>query len=245
MQTMMTLLRLAALSLAAFALDGPAQANGDLRQSYTISVAGLKIGTMELAVNTSGDRYTARGRVQGGGLVGAFLKVSFDGTSSGTIRSDGTLRPAVYRATSGTGDRARDVEMRYTSGTPSTVVFQPPRRAPRPWDVTPGSQGGTVDPISASYDILRDHPIGAACDRVIRIFDGARGSQIRIGPRRDEGTNSTCAGVYTRGAGFSPKRLAEQTNFEFVLHFDRSTGMMRVTRFELDSILGQAVARRR
>ncbi|MEO1313784.1 MAG: DUF3108 domain-containing protein [Pseudomonadota bacterium] len=237
--------RLAALCLGALVAATPVLGNGDARQSYTISVAGLRVGTMEMAVNTSGSRYTARGKVTGGGLVGVFVNVSFDGTASGSMRGDGSLMPASYRATSGSGRKAQSVDMKYAGGTPTGASFSPPRRPAKPWDVAPPSQGGTLDPISAAYDILRDRPVGTACGRSIRIFDGARASQIRIGARRDDGALSSCAGVYSRGAGFSPKRLEEQRDFRFVIYYDRSAGEMQVTRFELDSILGQAVARRR
>lgn len=224
-----------ALGLAMSGVAGSAEE----RQLYDVAVGGLRIASLELAVNVENGNYTAKGQVASRGLVGAIASFSYGGTSSGRILGVGRLQPVRYDGVQINNNR-RDVRVVYNDGTPTEVVWTPKRRT-RDWNIDPAEQGGTLDPISATYALLQDMPRGTACERSIEIYDGHQRSRIRIGPEQLVGEGRlSCAGTYTRVAGYSPARMAEKVDFPFTLFYDIVGGRMRVSGFELESIIGPA-----
>lgn len=230
---------LALLSVAA----APAQALEERRQVYDVSVRGLKAAELEMAVNVEGDAYTVKALVRGGGLVGLFTDFSFGGVASGRIRPGGGLAPVVYQGVE-TGDSDRTTVINFRGGNPVSVKFSPPRES-KQRDVEPRGLKGVLDPISASFSLLDDAPVGEACGRTIKVYDGLKLSKVIIGERRQERGGWACGGVYRRVSGFSRSQMEKQVDFPFTLHYRETDGMMRITRFSVETKVGDAVARRR
>ena len=138
-----------------------------------------------------------------------------------------------------------DVTTGTSAGGRVTGHKQTPPIPRRDFDVSHDSLRGVVDPVSATYALLMDRPVGRACGRRLDIFDGTRLSRITVGARKASGDGWQCSGVYLRVAGYPPGKMAEQTRFPFTLFYDEVDGMMRVREFRTDSIVGDAVARRR
>ncbi|WP_157966335.1 DUF3108 domain-containing protein [Oceanibium sediminis] len=218
-------------------------AAAEQRQVYDVSLAGLKAARLEIAVNVEGGRYTAVGQVEGRGLVGAITNFYNGGTTSGRVLGAGRLQPVRYDGVQ-ESSRRREVTILYDGGVPTSVDWRPPRKE-RARDIDPSDQGGALDPISATWAMLQDMPSGQACGRSILVYDGQRRSRLDLGQRKPSGDRFTCDGRYVRVAGYSPKQLAEQKDFPFTITYREVGGRMVVESFELDSIIGRAVVRRR
>lgn len=241
----MVRLKAAVVAVLLAASAGQGAADGMTQQAFDLSVSGIRVGTVGLAVETDGPRYAARGVLRGSGLFGRFVNLAFDGTARGFAQSNGVLVPQNYVSTRGKGDKTRRVEIAYERGTPSTVTLTPPRPAPRPYDLDPTTQTGTMDPITAAAALLPDRPSAQTCGRLITIFDGSRRSQIRLADPQPMQGGFSCAGVYERLAGYSPRSMEKQTRFDFVLRFREQDGIAQVTRIEMETTFGSAVAQRR
>ncbi len=239
------MLKLIFRALTLVGVLGAATAVAEERQRYDVYGSGLKLGTLGMNYNISGERYGVSGRVADGGLLGAFVKFDFSGTAEGTIASDGTLRPTRYSGTDDNGKRKRTVSFNFRSATPQTVSFSP-ARTPKPIDVSPSTQRGTVDPISATFSLLRDQPVGKACGKTVEVFDGSKRSRLRLAKRQP--TNDglfVCNGTYSRVKGFSAKLMAKQVNFPFSIIWREQDGIMEVVRFQTQTTFGTVSAIRR
>ncbi len=226
------------------ALAGVAAAQ-EARQRYDVYIGGIRLGVLGLDSNISGNRYAASGRVAGSGIVGAIVQFDFAGTAQGIVRRDGSLQPTAYSARSDDGKTARTVTMSFKGTTPENVSFSPARRA-RDYDVQPGSQSGTLDPISATFSLLRDQPVAQACGKSVEIFDGSKRSRITVSPREAARDGLfACNGTYTRVAGFSEKLMRRKRNFSFQILFRDVDGIMEVVRFQSETTFGRASAIRR
>ena len=108
--------------------------------------------------------------------------------------------------------------MAYKAGVPQVKSYNPPR-PPRAEDISPATQGGTVDPLTALFAVLRTVPEAEACMAKLVMFDGRRRSQVVLtAPQRtDDGI--TCRGEYRRLEGFSPEDMAEKSRFPFTLTY--------------------------
>lgn len=231
-----------ALILMAFS---PAANAAEERADFTVSVAGVRAGTLSMAANRDGNQYAVRAEVKEGGVVGAIFNFYYGGVARGSVTADGAVVPSSYEGVRQIRDDKRKTLISFTAGRPASVTQDPARRS-RKWDIDPASQGGTLDPVSATYSLLRDAPRDQACDRTIEVFDGSRRSRLIIQPGQSTGNQEwTCRGVYRRVAGYSPKDMKEKTDFPFTLFYADRGDMMRLTRFQTQSILGLAVAQRR
>lgn len=212
-------------------------------QRYSLSAVGLPVGSLTMAANREGDRYTVRGKVEGGGVAGLFVDFSYNAVASGRLDRNGMPVPVIFDGTRKLRDDGRRTQISYSGGTPTEVSFDP-AKPPRPFDIDPRAQKGTLDPASATYALLRDLPAAAGCARTVDIFDGTRRSRITVGAERPVRGGLQCDGVYTRIAGYPPDEMAEQVNFPFRMVYRQVGDMLQVERFETDSIMGSVVARR-
>ena len=212
--------------------------------TFDLSIQGIAAGTLSFAGNQAGKSYAVTGKLQSGGLVGMLRKVRYDATAKGSV-SGGRYTPSAYAETANTGKRQSESVMEYRGGVPQVKVYNPPREA-GPDDVKPASQGGTVDPLTALYAVLRDVEAGQECAVDVPMFDGRRASRLSLGQRQVSGDAVICAGEYRRVAGFSAEDMAEKTRFPFVLTYaPASEGRMRVVEVSMDSLYGKARLQRR
>lgn len=242
--TRAAILALAAASLGLAAPTGLANPYGVERQSYSVRIGGLRAGNFLLSANVAENRYAATGEVSTGGLVGVFVDFYFGGAVNGRMSGNGDLQPLQYKGTRISRGKEHTVTMTYAGRAPAELTIDPPRKS-RKYTLNPRQQRDTLDPVSATYMFLADRPEGQACDRTVQVYDGSRRSQVSVGPRRKNGSGYVCNGVYSRVAGYPPKMLREKVDFPFKITYEVVDGMMRVTRVDLDSNFGQAVAIRR
>jgi hypothetical protein len=210
-------------------------------QSYTITVSGLKAGTLTVAANSNGSSYAVTSRAASAGLAGLFRSFSITSRVSGT-QSGGTLRPLRYVSQSEGARAGRSAELTFQDGTP-TVVNAASEPAPDAPKVDPASLTNVVDPLTGLYAILRDTAMDDVCTLDLSMFDGHRVSRVTLsGPRQtDDGLE--CSGVYRRVAGYPPKDLAERQSFPFTVVYsaeDAGAGRLHAKMLTMDSLFGPA-----
>lgn len=228
----MRYLALAFLMLPAVAAADTTQATFDVR------IGGLRAGTLAIAGEENATRYAVAARMRSAGLVGALRTVRYDGTVRGRI-AEGTPRPARYEESFRRGGDASAKALTYRGGVPRLTGDDG-------GDLDPASQGGTVDPLTAIWGLLRDVPTADACRFATPIFDGERRSRVALGPLRRDGGRIVCDGEYRRVAGYSDKDMARRTRFAFRLTY-RPAGPDRwaVERLDMDTTLGRGTLIRR
>lgn len=204
------------------------------QQSFSIYVAGLKVGELTYAVNTKGRNYAVRGIIRATGLVGAFTKFHFDATAFGKLRN-GRHRTQKYSVSSDNGKRVSKKEMTFKNGIP-TVTESEPRKD---YWLSPAEQKGTVDPMTAIMALLADQPKGASCQLAMEIYDGARRFAVKLTETVASKGKLNCKGVYTKIGGYSEKQWAQGKGFPFELRYVLQEDIYRIDRLVMSTSRGR------
>lgn len=238
------LARVALLCCALAVAPAAAVADQTDNAMFDLTIKGFRAGALSFDGTETAGVYAVTGKLQSSGLMALVKKIRFDASASGTVRR-GIFTPDRYEEKADTGQRQSESVMDYKDGVPQVKVYNPPR-PPREAAVDPATQGGTVDPLTALYAVLRDVPLDQACTTKVRMFDGRHSSQLALAPARVTGDKITCDGEYRRLAGFSDKEMAEKTQFPFRLTYEPAgNGMVRVVSVSMDSLYGKASLKRR
>jgi hypothetical protein len=237
--------RTAALALwLVLALALPARAQTEIEAQFDVYFSGIRAGLLVFKGLTTDTQYSAAGRLQSTGLLRIVADIRYDASVVGRIR-DGRFVPVRYEEVANTGQRVSEAVMEYVDGVPQVKAFAPPRD-PKPDDLHPATQGGTLDPASAVFFLLRDVPEAQMCPGAIAMFDGVRRSRLSVeNPQRD-GDTVTCSGQYRREAGFADWEMAQKSDFPFtVIYRQGEAGLMTVDQVRIDTLYGTAVLDRR
>jgi hypothetical protein len=232
------LVRALALSAALVAGGLPARADDAV---FDFSIAGFRVGAMTLKSDQSGSSYAAASRIDTAGVVGIFTDFFFDGNAAGRMREDGSLVPSRYAAVSKSPRALRRTEIDWKGGVPVRVSVEPPR-ATAP---DPAKQGGTLDPVSAAFALLRDAPADEVCATTVDVFDGSRLSRLKLGRAVAAEGQLVCDGTYARIEG-EASSMASAREFPFRIIFRRNgAGLAELQRIEAPTDFGRAVVSRR
>ena len=231
-------------ALLGMALALPARADQSDSIEFDLSLRGLSAGRLSVNGRIEGNRYSANGTLKSTGIVGAIRKVRYDAAVAGAV-SKNRFTPFKYSEQADTSKRQSESVMAYKGGVPQVMVYSPPRD-PRPGDVNPATQGGTIDPLTALYAVLRDIPESEACTFRAVMFDGKRRSQIVLSSPETGNGGISCAGEYRRLEGFAPDEMAEKTRFPFRLTYGPAEpGRLRVVEVSMDTLYGKGRLKRR
>jgi hypothetical protein len=235
--------RLVVAMAAAAVLGGPARADAPV--VFDLTIRGIEAAVLSFSGSVDGNRYAVAGRLQSAGLVGLLKSMRYEGSSRGSVRG-GRFTPQQYVERADTGRRKSVGEMRYDRGVPQIKSYDPPRELGEA-RLDPATQGGTVDPLTAMFAVLRDAPQGQECNLSLTMFDGERRSQVQLGaPVPGKEGALTCPGEYRRLEGFSEKDMAEKTRFPFTLTLSPpEDGLRQTTEVRMDTLYGRAVLTRR
>jgi hypothetical protein len=184
-------LGLALLSGSAVAQTG---AGRTIEARYTVIARGVEAGDFNYNFRQSGDSYTATATRQMRGWVGAALNRSQDYTYSvsGSVASDGALRPSVYQHQGGRRreDRPNGRLIRAVFGANDvTTTAQPgtPNMGDPP--ATPAQRRGTIDQITAIATMVTaaENP----CSRTLNIYmDGRARFDFAMSPNGTANINT-------------------------------------------------------
>lgn len=198
---------------------------------FDVVFRGLTVAEVTLVARETGGTYALAGRVRSTGLAGLFARVRFQMQAEG-ILANGALRPRRYAEDVDTGRRVSTVEVGFAGGVPEIVRQSP---APGPEAVRPGEAAGSVDPLSALWQVARG---GAApCGWGLTVYDGARRSEIALGPPTGVET-VICDGQYRRVAGFPAEDMAERRVFPFTATYAMRGGALVLTEVAAMSLFG-------
>lgn len=222
---------------AALAAALPAHAE---EATFDGSVAGIRVGSLVMEADAQDGRYDARSRIDTAGILGMFLEYFYDGRATGRLGDGGKVVPSRFDATSKSPRALRASTIEWKNGTPVKVSVEPPRSSAP----DPAKQGGTLDPVSAGFRLLRTMPAGEVCDTTIRVFDGSRLSQIELAKPAAKGDTLTCAGQFARIEG-EAQTLTSLRKFPFSLTFRKVGGEAVLQRIEAPTNYGHVVLSRR
>lgn len=216
----------------------PSHADQQDAAVFDISIRGVSAATLSVSGAVKGKSYVASGVLKSSGILGMLKRIRYDASVSGML-SNGRFTPARYVEKADTGKRKSAAVMAYRRGVPQVKSYTPPR-PPAQGDIDPVTQGGTVDPLTTLYAVLRDVPTAEACKLRVFLFDGRRRSQVVLSAPKAEGESITCRGEYRRLEGFSAEDMAEKSRFPFALTYsDAGNGMVHVTEISLDTLYGK------
>ena len=172
---------------------------------FDVSVGVIRAGVFWLEGSTSRRAYTVSGGFQTSGLIGGVTNVEIALSARGAIRN-GSFQPSSYREDVSVGRRSGAITMEYETGTP-TVAGQKYRDDDERTPVDPATQKGTLDPLTATFALLRRQPLNGAC-RLDRFqFDGERRTRIVMTTLTQDGEAWVCTGQFLRLEGYSARDL--------------------------------------
>ena len=207
---------------------------------YDLYLGGIKAGEMTFDAAYDGADYTATSVLRTAGVVGFFYKASFEAETRGRL-SGAALAPDRFAAASRMKSKEQYVEMHYKAGRPARIAAEP-AFIPKPWEIEPTEQLGTLDPITAALSALSPAPMGEVCNRSVEVFDGRRRYAVDLGPMEPDGNRMRCPATYRRIAGFKPKMMKKQAEFPFNVWFEqRPDGLAQFVRAAGESMFGLAV----
>lgn len=188
---------------------------------FDVMVIGIRVGTMSMAARANQSSYGASAVLQPNSLVKLLRKyrdVKYVATAQGWLRGRG-FEPVRYTESANTGSRVSEVIISYEDGVPVDVSYSPPA-ARVETEVDHLEQGGTIDPMTAFYLVLRDSREEEICDFEFSMFDGRRRSMVSLGAPVRQGDTISCEAVYSRVAGFSEAEMRGRTEFPITLLYE-------------------------
>ena len=211
---------------------------------YSLKIRGFSVGLVQMTSQSDARSYRVSALIRNTGLSRIFRQFSYNGAANGR-QNDGQLHPDRYQEVADTGRRSSEALIVYDKGVPRVISYTSPKPA-GPDSPAPATQGGTVDPLTAIYGLLRAVPRDRACQLDVFIFDGKRRSRIAMHVEGSRDGLPTCAGRYERLEGFTPQEVSRHTHFDFVLTYgDAGDDMLRVENVSFNSFYGIASIDRR
>jgi hypothetical protein len=160
----------ATLSLA------PAASAQTLKANYEVSLAGLPMGTADLASSFEGQRYNMQFAVKLNGLARLLTGGKGAATASGTVVG-AQPQPAAFAMTSRSSSDERTVRIGMNGGNVAALEVQPPvDEKPDRVAIEDSHKRGVVDPLSALIMPVagsKNPTDRTNCNRTLPIFDGA------------------------------------------------------------------------
>jgi hypothetical protein len=211
--------------------------------TYDLTLGGLRAGVVSFSAVEDGGQYSAAARAVSSGLVALVQDLSYDARATGRLTGGGFV-PSRYQESANTGERSSRAVMEYVNGVPQLKAYDPPQER-RSRDVDPATQGGSLDPMTAIYALLRDVPREEVCTLDVPVFDGRRASRVTTAGPQADGALIVCAGEYRRVAGFSRSQMRKKTRFPFTITYAPAGARYQVERISIDTLYGRATLDRR
>lgn len=235
--------RAAALAMAVVA---PCSALAqELAVEFDVSLRGVRAGTLEMRGTEAGGRYEVQGAARSTGLIGEIANWSVSAAVAGSKAGGNGYRPTEFAFLRNDRKGETSGRYRYVGGVPR-IEQTPPDDGREPWHARPEDQRGTVDPLTAAWALLRDHPRSDACDLDLAAFNGRTRSRLRLVRMSNEEDRLICDGIYSRVDGYSAEEMADQVSWPFRLVYQEVGGStVRVSELRLPTKYGVVRVRRK
>lgn len=244
-------------ALGTLLVSSGAQAQSKLEARYSVTLAGIPLGSGSWIVDIAGENYTAVANGRTSGLVKLVSDGSGSGGSRGTIHGANVLSTG-YVSNSVTDKKTDEVRMVLKGGIVRESVANPPHDpAPDRVPVTEAHKKGVNDPMSAAIMPVAgkgDVMSADACKRKLAIFDGRNRIDIDLVYKRMdqvkakgyEGPVVVCQVLYRPIAGHRSERdgikyLIAQRDMEMWLAPISGTRVLVPFRFSVPTPFGMGV----
>jgi uncharacterized protein DUF3108 len=245
-------------ALLAAAIAPAAHAQGKLEARYTVSLAGIPLGTGVWVIDVTDEQYTAVASGRTTGLVNLISNGFGSGGAQGIV-SGAQLIPSSYAASITADKRTDEVRMALRAGVVKDVLAEPPLYpGPDRVPVTEAHRRGVIDPITATLVPVAGHGdllSPDACRRRNAIFDGRQRLDVELVYKRMElvraekgynGPAVVCTVLYRPIAGHRPERpaikyLVETRDMELWLAPIAGTRVLAPFRFSVPTPFGLGV----
>ena len=144
--------------------------------SYAAYVHGFRAMVISVDVREDGAAYAVGLHDHTVGLVGAMIDNHVASEASGRFDGD-TVEPSRYASTGHSRGADRTTEIDDENGTPVVRVLSPVE--PTRDRVAVADTRGTIDPLSAVAELFRRYAVTGQCEAKLKVFDGARLSQVQ------------------------------------------------------------------
>lgn len=252
------LLASAAVVFTVVCAAAPAWAQGRLDARYSVTLAGIPIGSGSWTIDIADSQYTATASGSTTGLLRAFTGGQGNGTAHGTL-SAGRLLSSIYASTVNSRKKTDAIRITINNGNVKEFKVDPPQDDdPERVPITEAHQHGVLDPMTAS--LVRMPPSGEllspeACERTVAIFDGRLRYDFQFAFKRMDkvkankgyaGPVVVCSAYFSPVAGFIPSRatikyLSKQRDMEIWLAPIAGTRVLVPYRAQGPTPIGQAV----
>jgi Protein of unknown function (DUF3108) len=228
-----SLVLILALAPAVDARDAPSAT----RARFDVQVLGLKVGNLSMTGAIDAAAYSVAARFATSGLARLYRDARFDMQADGSHEGL-AFAPREYAEQVNTGKRRSSARVRYVRAIPVLVEGEVSDGEVAPLD--PASQGGTVDPLTIMFMILRDQPADGLCRIAQPVFDGGRRTRVDLTARREEDGTVVCSGEFRRVAGYPQEELVSRGQVPLRVIYRRgANGLMQAQSMELRSSYGR------
>lgn len=197
----------------------PVAADSRLEGRYTVSLAGITIGTAAIVLDVRPDGYVAAGSAKLTGVMRAIATGHGTAAVRGSIVG-GRLVPQSYSMTAESQKHLDEVRMAMANGIVRDFSAVPPvQPEPDRVPLTEAHLKGVIDPMSAALFIVPgsgDVLSPEACNRTLPIFDGRYRYEVELtfvridkvtGAKGYAGPAVLCAATHRPIAGHRPSKL--------------------------------------
>lgn len=202
---------------------------------FDVSLGALTVGIFWIDGSTTARAYTTSSGFRTSGIVARLTNVQVGLQARGRIRN-GSLSPSEYREEVVLGRDRGTVQMRYTNGVPTVTGTKFGMEDAVAVDAA--KQKGTLDPLSATFDLLRDQSRDELCDTDRFMFDGARRTRVVMTTLTPDGSDLLCTGQFLRLDGYSERDLRRSGVVDVSVRYRPFNGGMAAVEARFSSLRG-------
>jgi len=151
-----------------------AEAPSALELEYKAYFGGMHAVSFQARIGLGDADYRARVRLRSDGLLAKLVDFSLDAEAAGLAGSGG-LRPRQFQVASQWRDSTgRLVEISYAEDGAPALRVEPPAEDDDREEVPEALRWDTLDPISATLELVRQLARSGRCEGEVAVFDGRR-----------------------------------------------------------------------
>ncbi len=151
-----------------------AEAPSALELEYKAYVGGMHAVSFQARVGLGDEDYRAQVRLRSDGLLAKMVDFSLEAQAAG-LAGSGDLKPRQFQVESQWRESTgRLVEMKYAEGDAPALRVEPPAEDDNREEVPEALRRDTLDPITATLQLVRQVARSGRCEGEVAVFDGRR-----------------------------------------------------------------------